>query len=345
MGVSRIRLVVDLSLCNYVYINNDNCIRYTFSKSYCKDCEDICPTKAIVFSKSPRINSNLCIKCGLCYSACKFSAIQIDKYDGELLTGTEELEIVDIGCIKSKSDITVTCISRLTDVVLAYWIFNKKEIIINRGDCKRCKLKGSLTYFKRNLRSALYLADAFGLKPKIKFKKNPAEKYYTPKDTVSRRDIFSGLISKIKKDKHETKREILLSFLKDKRVKKDFKFSGIGKIGINDRCNLCGVCEYVCPMDAIFIKKHGNIGKILFNPSSCVNCGECERACVRDAISVSDAPVSYFNKSVIEVFEVKKKVCRICNKEFYSFEDDDICPICKNKESEKRKILDFLKNI
>ena len=336
---------MDYSLCNYVYINTENCIRYTFSKSHCRDCEVICPTKAIVFFPNPKINSNLCIRCGLCYSACKFSAVQIDKYDGELLIETKELDNIDIGCIKSRSEIIITCISRLTDTVLLHWIFDEKEIVINRGNCKKCRLNKGLPYFKKNLKNALYLADAFGLKPKIKFKKNPTREYYIPRDTLSRRDMFSGLIKKIKKNKHEMKREILIKLLKNKEIKKDLQFSGIGKIEINDKCNLCGVCEYVCPMDAIFIKKDKSSGKILFNPTLCINCGECERACVKNAINVKSTSVSYFNKGIFKVFEAKKNVCRICKKEFYSLKDEDICPICKNKEESKKKFLDFLKNI
>ncbi len=336
---------MDFSLSSYVYIDDKSCVRYTFSKSHCRSCEDICPTKAIVFSPMPKIDSKMCIKCGLCYSACNFSAIRMDNNDVELLKETNNLRVVNIGCIKANSDIKITCISRLTETVLTSWVLDKKEIVINKGSCEKCKLKDGLVFFKRNLKNSLIIATAFGVKPLIKIKKNPSEKIYIPKEVVSRRDVFSGFIRKLKKDDHETKREVLVKLLMSREIKKDLLFPYIGEIEISDECNLCGVCEFVCPMNALLIKKGVDNGEILFKPSLCVNCGECVKACIKGAITVKSAKVSFFNKRVMKLFKAKKNVCIECNKEFYSFRDENICPICKNKEESKKKFVEFLKNI
>jgi len=320
-------VIRDYALCGYIFINQKNCIRHTFSKTHCRDCEDICPTDAIVFSPTPRINSKLCLECGLCYSACRFSAVGIQKDDLFVIKNLENKGVVDIGCIKANSEIKVTCLSRLTEILFLRWALDGKQIILKKGNCNKCKMRASLRYFKYNL------------------KKEPSKNIYIPKTSVSRREVFTSLTNRLSRGSLTTKRELLIKLMKSSSVSLKLGYPEIGIAKVSHDCNLCGVCEHVCSMNAILIKKSEKKGEIYFNPSLCINCKECEKACIKEAIHIEQATTFNFGDKPHKVFEAKRIVCKSCKKEFYSLEDQEICPVCKNKEEAKRKFLEFLKNI
>ncbi len=337
--------MLDFSLSGGIFIDGDCCIRHTFSKSHCRDCEDICPVDAIIFSPTPKINNDLCIECGLCFSACKFSAIQMDNDDWEIVKSTRNMVNVDIGCVKSNSEIKVACISRITEVLLVYWMLNGKNVVIKTGVCARCRFKDSLAYFKENVRKAIVIARSLGLKSYFKLKKDVSRETYIPKGTVSRREVFSGMFKVFRRRKSQTKRDLLLSLIKNREIVEDITYPEIGLVSIDDNCNLCGVCEYICPADAILIKKDEDLGRVWFYPSLCVGCMECEKACIRTALSFKRGSTRNFKDGIVSLFEAKKNVCKVCGKEFYASDVQDVCPICKNKEESKRKFLEFLKDI
>jgi len=268
----------------------------------------------------------------------------MDSDDWRIVKATENMASINIGCVKSKSEIKVSCISRITEVLLAYWMLSGKDILIKTGNCKKCKLRNSLVCFRENVKKAVAIVRSVGIEPRFRLKREEAEITYVPKRAVSRRDIFSGVFKVFKKG-GRTKRELLLGLIKDKEINKDLTYPEIGTININDKCNLCGVCEYVCPSDAILIKKGYSSGEILFYPSLCVGCGECEKACIRDALNFIRGNVKDFKRGIIDLFRAEKNICKICGKEFYSSDKQDVCPVCKNKEESKRKFLEFLKNI
>ncbi len=338
-------MIRDYALCGYIFINQTNCIRHTFSKTHCRDCEDICPTDAIIFSPTPRINSKLCLECGLCYSACRFSAVGIQKDDLFVIKNLENEGVVDIGCIKANSKIKVTCLSRLTEILFLSWALDDKQIILKKGNCNKCKMKTSLRYFKYNLRKASIIAKSLNIEIKIRLKEEPSEGIYIPKTSVSRREVFTSLTNRLNRVSLTTKRELLIKLMKSSSVSLKLEYPEIGMAKVSHDCNLCGVCEHVCSMNAILIKTSEKKGEIYFNPSLCINCKECEKACIKEAIHIEQATTFNFGDKPHKVFEAKRIVCKSCKKEFYSLEDQEICPVCKNKEEAKKKFLEFLKNI
>ncbi len=333
----------DFVNCGNINIKKESCIRTTFSKSHCRDCEDICIVDAIVFSPEVSINKNICIRCGLCYSACKFSAISIKKDDKQLIKETQNSNTVDIGCIFSNSEIKIACISRITEDLLAYWFANKKSVKIKKGNCKRCKFKDTLKYFNNSVKKAVIISRAIGLKPEITIKTDKSEKVYIPKESVSRRKIFSGF--SIVPSNSEPKRTIIRDIVKNNIIN-DLPYPDSADLSINSSCTLCGVCAHICPPKAIRITKHEEGGYIRFLPSLCINCKECIKACLYDSITITKSGVSSLVAQPKTVFKAIKKVCKICKKEFYTTnEDEELCRVCSLKENEKQNFLNFLKNL
>ncbi|MFO7973854.1 MAG: 4Fe-4S binding protein [Candidatus Hydrogenedentota bacterium] len=46
-------------------------------------------------------------------------------------------------------------------------------------------------------------------------------------------------------------------------------------------CILCGICQTVCPVEAISIGR-----SVMINQDICTGCGECVAACPQDALSL-----------------------------------------------------------
>lgn len=295
---------------------------------------------AISFFPHLSIDNLKCIECGICYSACKFPAITLNKDDSYILSHTKELNKIEIGCIFAQSDIKVSCISRITESLLLSWMMNKKTITINKGNCKSCKFKKTKKLFFYNLKKAVILAKSFGIEINLKIKTATSDKKFIPTLSVSRRDLLR-ITSKSKK---KSKREVILTQIKEKELKKDLGYPEIATISIGSSCNLCGICEHVCPQEAILIEKK-EIGRVLFNPKLCIGCKECTEACLYDAIKIKPATTKSLTLKPLILIEIKQKICESCKKPFYSTSNDRLCPACKSREQKKKSLIDFIKNI
>ena len=54
---------------------------------------------------------------------------------------------------------------------------------------------------------------------------------------------------------------------------------------VNDKCNGCGTCVNICPMD-VFSLENGKA--VVKNPSACIGCHACDNQCPMDAISLEE---------------------------------------------------------
>ena len=51
------------------------------------------------------------------------------------------------------------------------------------------------------------------------------------------------------------------------------------------KCNSCGTCIDVCPMD-VFAKENGKV--VVKKPEACIGCRACEVQCPKGAIKIVD---------------------------------------------------------
>ncbi|AEA33104.1 4Fe-4S dicluster domain-containing protein [Hippea maritima] len=329
--------MLDFSLSGNIQINLKRCSRYTFAKGSCDSCIKICPTGAIKLTPYPSISEDACIKCGLCYAACPTTAISIKNDNEKLLKETSSLSEIEIGCIFSTANNKISCIYRLDHSILTAWFLSGKAVKIKRGNCKSCKLKNQVNLFFKELRIATRLVKSSGIEPNIKINSSTAEKPHIPKEGLSRRELLSAL----KKPSSKPKRMLFLKKL-NPIEKTECKITA--KITITNSCDLCGICEVVCPTEVILIQKEQK-GSIWFNPAACINCQNCQNGCLKGAIKLETGHTSLLKAKPQVVFEAEKKLCKNCKSFFYSNADEDICPTCKSKQSKKQSIIEMFKNI
>ncbi len=332
----------DFANCLSININKDRCIRENYLKSRCSDCSDVCLLNAISFTPAVTINKHACINCGLCYAACRFSAVNIKKDNNELLKTTKGVSTIDIGCINADSDIKVACISRITEDLLISWFIEGKLVYVKKGDCKKCKFNKTVDYFMKSLKKAVLLAKSMKIKPKIRIQTVTAQSAYIPKESLSRRDILSSL--KLANKDWKTRRQSLIELIQD-RVYLDLDYPDSVELSVSDSCTLCGICEHVCPADALLIQEYDDRGVIYFDPSLCVACYECQTACMYGAVSIKQSSLSNMIKKPLKLFEAGKRVCKYCHNEFFSRKETSICSNCRTKQVRKKRLIDFFKDI
>jgi ferredoxin len=327
--------------CGSVHLENSACIRSRFTKSRCEYCFDVCPVGAITLKDSVKIDQNSCIKCGLCYAVCPFSAISIKKDNSLLLKKTHDKETVDIGCIFADSEIKVACISRISEDLLAHWFAEGKNISIKKANCKKCKLNNTIKYFNDSFKKAVIIAKSINAIPKIKIQTKISKNVHIPKETLSRREMFLS-INPIKNS--YTKRKFIFDIVHGS-IKNDLPYPDSADIKISKSCNICGLCEHICPLNAILIEKKDKTADIYFNPYACIACGECAEGCIYNAIKIVPSNISKITKKPYKVFSADKKICSKCGSVFYSNKDESLCLNCQTKETRKENLIDFFKNI
>ena len=60
------------------------------------------------------------------------------------------------------------------------------------------------------------------------------------------------------------------------------------------KCCKCGLCERICPVDAIFLRDEGDKQPYVKYPSECWHCGSCRQDCPEEAITIVFPPDMLF---------------------------------------------------
>ncbi|HHS49437.1 MAG TPA: 4Fe-4S dicluster domain-containing protein, partial [Desulfurella acetivorans] len=266
------------------------------------------------------------------YSACENDAIDLNRNtDIEIIKSVEK---PSFGCIFAEGENKLSCISRISENLITYFVLKFGYISIYTGDCNNCKFKNSLEVFKKNLNKAKEILKALDISSEsIKVSQAKLRKPFEPNLGIPRRSIF-----KVKENL--LKRDFLIELVKE-NIKNRACYDGTINLSINDNCDFCSICESVCPKGAIIIEKD-QTAKIYFNPSLCSACKNCIDACPKNAILEEKAFVDDLIPKALKLFEKPKKICS-CGNVYYT--DAEICPECKIKNKKKEELLSYVKDL
>lgn len=116
--------------------------------------------------------------------------------------------------------------------------------------------------------------------------------------------LFDGFITVFK---HALKPRVTLEYPEIKQELDD-NFRGKHQFCI-DKCLGCGICQKVCPANAINIIKNDNkVVEYVIDYSKCIFCGNCAEYCTKNAISMGkDYELASDNKNDL-VVSFKKEV-------------------------------------
>jgi MinD superfamily P-loop ATPase len=311
---------------------NEFCAHNSYWRSNCNECIKACPFEALAIDFDNKVVVLDCIGCGVCYSSCENDAVDLSR--NEDIEIIKEVEKPSFGCIFAEGENKVSCVTRISENLITYFVLKFGYINIYTGDCNNCKFKNSLEVFGKNLNKAKEILKAFDIDAEsIKIEQAKSSEPFEPNLGIARRNIL-----KIKE--HLPKRNFLIELVKE-NIKNRACYDGTINLSINDNCDFCSICESVCPKGAIIIEKD-QTAVIYFNPSVCSACKNCIDACPKNAISEERAFVGDLIPKALKLFERPKKTCS-CGNIYYT--NAEICPECEIKNKKKQELLSYVKDL
>lgn len=285
---------------DYEYEVLKTCTHHQSPRSKCKKCVDACEMNAITMIKGiPTIAKSDCTQCGKCIASCSVQAI----------AGIfPKRAVIHQHLVVAKQEQAPTMKELL--------VYYKKGI----------KKIASEEEIPEDWAASIDEAN----KALEQLNENPIdivrEKVERGTEPISRRDLFfswqkdaQGLMKQMAPAKWRFNQE-------DLNLAKYYPNHQFAEIVLDSsKCTLCKACEVLCSKNCLKITDND------FNmiAQSCSACGLCQDICPEQAITVEEKIVP--NK--IEQVPVFKKICTQCNQSYHTlFENDDKCVHCKKRE-------------
>lgn len=200
-----------------IKVRSGQCARIRHRRSQCTRCSTVCPTQAIRWDGSIRVDREACIDCGLCASACPSGALE-SQAPTDLELAEKIREKVSQGkslvftCSRLQASqggttprgLEVGCLGRLDESILAWAVAcGARELLLMHGSCEDCQLSGGRGAAEKAVAKTLTLLRSFGVSPRISFVSDLPEKSGpggngATTNQVSRRDFFAVLSGRMR---------------------------------------------------------------------------------------------------------------------------------------------------
>ncbi len=313
-----------------------HCIETVQGRVPCGLCRSICPTD--VFRQAGP-DWDRCISCNLCVAACPSECILMPAADLRrwLTLLKNGRQSVSICCRESghTADLVVSCIYAIPwEFLCALAIFY--HITIFFEGCDVCNLLTGKQLFNNNLSRIRKFLGEDRFQEAIDIAEGPAlpeQRGYT------RRDVFRLAFSASHKtaakllpsEPEQTPQHFLHTVLAKLAASEGMPAFGWKTVFFTDKCSACGICEKICPADAIYRVRDDDDPECFHMavfPSKCTECGLCEKMCPEKALT----PPQLYETAAPQRPLVHSVRCRICEKcgEPLSAADGDstICMKC-----------------
>jgi ferredoxin len=344
---------------------------------------------AISISENGAEMKGECIGCGVCSAACPNGAFMVkERHDKKIIQeiGSKptdpEARTFRISCERgdASSDLIVSCLGRLTDVLLLEpFRMGASNIEIIEPSCSECPSAKAASHLNGIIQRTLYLYDMLGIERDRIYKKNiPLQDLIKmPEKPVSRREFFGAIRKNAmgvaaasipdfeNKDKENTeefrevihkrpenpKRALLLESLgnflrKDRTLKTVYVNSNdaiLAEVEVTSECTACGVCAALCPTGAITQRQTEDLFSLSFRPYLCTNCHVCVKTCMHKAINIKESALLnlLLEQKEVKLFEGKRKACAACELDFID-KGSDICPLCIDRHKRQMSAVEML---
>lgn len=333
------------------------CVRARDKSADCDRCVQACPAGAIRFEGGIQVDTDACIRCGLCFHLCPTDAFAgTDNVPRLLYCATQMVdhEILEIACAQhpdpapgdSKVDGVITttgCLAALGVSAYASLIAcGVKQVRVRLDACAQCPLAPLQPKIEATIGETSDLLLALGKQESVAVagsvsrpKRRPV--YSVKNPPVSRRGFFQALghggrdLLPSLEGKGERQRLVdavrqLAPVDPDRLV----PGSSFASFTVSDACNACTTCARICPTGALEFARNDERFQLTFSPAACVNCGLCLKFCDPKALQPSGSPTvgELINADPVILHGGALNRCRKCNTLFAGKSDDDLCPVC-----------------
>lgn len=157
------------------------CVRFRHRRATCARCAEACPTHAITWGESLRIDADKCNGCGVCATICPTGALEAQTPTPEKLLALVESRVKEPAAIvfacarylRSESDHTcfvhVRCLGRLDESILVGAVAaGATSVCLMDGACDGCPNTTGRTIAEQMVQTANVLLQAWNIPPRIK---------------------------------------------------------------------------------------------------------------------------------------------------------------------------------
>jgi ferredoxin len=370
-SIDSIMKIIDFLNVPFIEIRRGQCSNIRL-KGSCDKCTKFCPTDALGIEGDVTIDPKKCIRCGSCQTVCHSGVFTVLDGSDETYLSEIDIISSDYnrilfecnGCFntfrikrkkapKGTGKLVVPCLGRINEIML----LRCRELgfsDVSFSECHpKCPFNGAKLALDEISDLAEILANALNLRPTASDNNSIFTKDHAKKGNASDRRDFVFALGKraaaIALDVNKTKqglgkqgqilplrRGFLISYAENYDIS-DFK-TKIGnlpfsEIAIENTCDLCGACTYICPTGALRTKEDNTELSLVFEFAQCIGCGLCDKICDRGSIIIKDSvDLGNLITDPQIIYSLSARNCTKCNMQFHSNSDSQFCPGCEKRE-------------
>lgn len=347
-----------------VQIHPERCIHFFSPRASCQKCVQFCPNHSIRIQDGAVTVEN-CDGCGRCIQACPHNVFEMDfshaltlSGEGPLLIGCSKLELSDQPVLSSG------CLQQYTWLQLAILVQRFGEVVLfaESNLCNKC----SLDWFPEG---QLMLMERYGLheyaqhvhiirerkifeeylhnhctehNPRREYMKNQLENIKSAAEKYTKQSI-SGYLEAFRDTvtpgqalafEKTQSHALLLHELYENTHALDVSETIPLQSLANAACRFCGICEKLCPWEALAIIEEDGKAALAHHDVLCARCGVCIDICPENGLhwdhglTIQDIASPHWRM----LAEGNARTCQHCGEKFYPLTEDQVlCVICQNK--------------
>ncbi|RTZ60948.1 MAG: hypothetical protein DSZ31_01110 [Gammaproteobacteria bacterium] len=329
-------------------VKGENCIN-SEGKVFCSRCKEVCPHLAIEFeNNTPKVDTQRCTVCGLCFSECPVNVFEIEI---DLTEFYKDKTPLKVGCFLSdwELDIKVPCLGMLNEELLTSLALHSGEVYLDTSKCSICPQGGIYKYIKEYIERANLLLHYHRAEGKVKESSQPPE---SGEEEEFLKELF-GEEEKVRKPTLSKRinvplwRQLFFEKVKLLRAEnlcyqpvKEERLRFAKPIFDPNRCQSSKVCSFWCPTRALSSDERGTY----FTQILCTDCGLCQKVCPNSALTLekSFVPRNNVMAGKIPITRSEKKICKNCGREFIATQGQEYCLYCQKDRQMEKLIKDFL---
>ena len=298
---------VDFLKGDHPLFSPERCINRKQRRVVCSRCSEICPTGVFSMKSGQQVDWTRCVDCGICVANCPtrcFSHSGTAKK--RLYEECDRQKPFVFACRKNenRADVRVRCLAALPWELLAVCAM-RDGIALRMDLCGTCGESARKACLEENLES---LRAFFGDRQErvrilTEAEKTESAETEEPEKRLTRRGLLAGLgqsaagivlraaserlpFSEDAEEDGLLYRRLLTAAVQRETEEDPNRRYTVSLPWFNVQCSACGICEKICPNQAIrIVREESGNSLICLTPWKCSACGLCVRLCLKGGLS------------------------------------------------------------